>query len=133
MLRFQNVPLRETAFTELRLPINVRHGKVCKLKIHLPWYTLLKSRTTVELDGLHLLVVPATSVAYDPVNEEKLAQETKRSQLEKGEQYKIMAEKTKVKKGADVADDTAETAAAGGDTMLQQIISLIMKNLEVSS
>ena len=31
----------------------------------IPWFNLYSSKTTIDVEGLHLLIVPSTSVKYD--------------------------------------------------------------------
>lgn len=57
--------------SELGLPVRCVHGKVKKLVIKIPWFSLFTSPTKIELEGLHLLVVPSTAVKYNEAKERK--------------------------------------------------------------
>lgn len=56
-VRLKNVKLRESAFSDLGLPIKVVHGKVSHLVIRIPWFSLFAKSTTIEIEGVHLLVI----------------------------------------------------------------------------
>ena len=62
-----------------------------RLVIKIPWFSLWTSSTIIELDGLHLLVVPITSVQYDEAKEAKEKFEAKQKRLEKAEEAKNLA------------------------------------------
>ena len=65
-----DVKLKEAAFADTKLPIKVKHGKVSKLVISIPWSIDLFNRPwKVEIDGLHLLVVPSSSEKYNEEQE----------------------------------------------------------------
>ena len=49
----------------------------CRLVIKVPWFNIMSKSTEIEIDGLHLLVVPSTSVRYDEKNERKIQFEAK--------------------------------------------------------
>jgi len=64
------------------LPIKCVHGKVSKLVIKVPWFNLFTKSTIIEIEGVHLLVVPSTSVKYDEKKERKLELEAKQKRLQ---------------------------------------------------
>ncbi len=61
-IQLDNVKLKESAFSALGLPVKCVHGKVAKLVIKIPWLNLFTKKTSIEVKGLHLLVVPSTAV-----------------------------------------------------------------------
>ena len=80
-------------------------------QITLPWKSLFNAKTTVEVDGLHLLIIPSTSVAYDEVREAKLAKDTKQSQLARAEERLAIDE---IKRAAtDNGEDVPEADKQG--------------------
>ena len=48
-----NVFLKETAFTELRLPVKVYHGKICRLKVSAVLITLCDWNLAQELRSIN--------------------------------------------------------------------------------
>jgi len=64
------------------LPIKCVHGKVSKLVIKIPWFNIFTKSTTIEIEGVHLLIVPSTSVSYDENKERDLAEEAKQKRLQ---------------------------------------------------
>ena len=71
----RNVRLKESAFSELGLPVKILHGKVSNLEIDIPWLSPLSGSYTVLLEGLHLLLVPSTSVQYNEIEEHESKRE----------------------------------------------------------
>ena len=115
----ENVRLKEAAFSELGLPIKVIHGKIAKLVIKIPWFQPFTQRTILKLDGLHLLLVPSSSVAYDEEKEKQEACETKQRRLMRAEQAKNLAA---------LSAEHEESK----DTFTQRLAANIIKNLEIT-
>ena len=70
------------AFSIQGLPIKCVDGKVSKLVIKIPWFNIFTKSTTIEIEGVHLLIVPSTSVSYDENKERDLEQEAKQKRLQ---------------------------------------------------
>lgn len=124
-IRLNNVKLKESALSDLGLPVKCVHGKVSKLVIKIPWFHLFSDKTVIEIEGLHLLVVPSTSVKFDEEKERRLQNEAKQKRLQRTEEAKRLeqdASKTKDKKEGEGADDT----------FVERLVANIIKNLEVS-
>lgn len=56
--------------------------------LKIPWKNLYSAPVEASVEGLFLLVVPNQEVKYDPLKEEKLAQEIKKSELQRIEDAK---------------------------------------------
>ena len=55
---------------------------MAKLVIKVPWFNLFTKSTVVEIEGVHLLVVPSTSVKFDEAKEKQLELEAKQKRLQ---------------------------------------------------
>lgn len=69
----------------------------------LPQFT---RKTTIEVEGLHLLVVPSTAVRYDEQRERRERNEAKQKRLQRTEDAKRLQEQAK---------EDRESNAGGGD------------------
>ncbi len=118
-----NVKLRESAFSDLGLPVRCVHGKVQRLVIKIPWFNLFTKKTTIDLEGLHLLVVPSSAVKYDEKKERREQLEAKQKRLERTEQ----AKQIEAEKGGGKQD-----GGGGGDTFVERLVANIIRNLEVT-
>jgi hypothetical protein len=58
------------------------HGKVSLLVIKIPLLHILSQKTTVEIEGVHLLIVPSSNVKYDEQKEIEEEQEAKQLRLQ---------------------------------------------------
>ena len=123
-VRLENVRLKESAFSDLGLPVKIVHGKVKRLVMKIPWFSLFTKSTTLELDGLHLLVVPSSSVAYDEEAEIRLASDAKQRRLERAEEAKNLYD-TELR-----VQDTENVKEQ--DSFVQRLAANIIKNLEVT-
>jgi hypothetical protein len=50
--------------------------------IKIPWFNIFSKSTTIEIEGVHLLIVPSTSVRYDEAKERLLELEAKQKRLQ---------------------------------------------------
>lgn len=126
-VKLKNVRLKESAFADLGLPIKCVHGKVAKLEISIPWFSLWTKATKIKLDGLHLLVVPSTSVHYDEEKEAKLQFEAKQKRLQKAEEAKLLQQQTNA-----AGHEKKTTEDPVNDGFVQRLLANIIKNLEVN-
>ena len=122
-IRLSNVMLKESALSDLGLPVKCVHGKVAKLVIKIPWFHLFSDKTTIEVEGLHLLVVPSTAVPYDEAKEKRLENEAKQKRLERTEEAKRLEESTKAESSKEKKEN---------DTFAERLVANIIKNLEVN-
>lgn len=111
-VRLNNVRLKESAFSELGLPIKVVHGKVSRLVMKIPWFSLFTKSTVLELEGLHLLVVPSSSVQYDEEKEARLQSEAKQNLLQRAEEAKAFIDAKKAKKSSPDTEEDKGTYIA---------------------
>jgi hypothetical protein len=98
-IRLENVKLRESALASLGLPVKCVHGKVSKLVIKIPWFNLFTKKTTIDIEGLHLLLVPSTSVKYDGEKERREENEAKQKRLQRIEDARAIREGEAGKRG----------------------------------
>ena len=122
-VRLNNVKLKESALSDLGLPVKCVHGKVSRLVIKIPWFHLFTSKTTIELDGLHLLIVPSTAVKFDEWKEIELANEAKQKRLERTENARNINMNSN-KGGGEQKKES--------DTFVERLVANIIKNLEVT-
>ena len=75
--------------------------------------------TNIDITGLFMLMVPTSSVGYDPVKEEKAEQEAKMSQIAAIEEAKQR-------------DKLLDQKDESGDGFIQKLMANIFKNLKVT-
>ena len=61
-------------------------------EFQIPWLNLYSSKTTIDIEGLHLLVKPSTSVKYNEEKERHEANEAKQKHLQRIEDAKSFRE-----------------------------------------
>ena len=98
-----------------------------RLVIKVPWFNIWSKSTEIEIDGLHLLVVPSTSVRYDEKNERKIQFEAKQKRLQKAEDLKLL----NVSNQND-ASNNKTSADDQNDPFFERLAKTIIKNLEVT-
>ena len=125
----RNVRLKESAFSELGLPVKILHGKVSNLEIDIPWLSPLSGSYTVLLEGLHLLLVPSTSVQYNEIEEHESKLDVKRRQLQRAEDARALSEAQKEGKDRPEGVDNQNKESDG---FLQKLIANFIKNLDVT-
>ena len=131
-ISLKNVRLKESAFSELGLPVKVLHGKVSNLEIDIPWFSIFRNSTTILLEGLHLLVVPSTSVKYDEKEELKSKLDIKRRQLQRAEDARALQEAQKEEEKDESEGDGNQKKEGESDGFVQKLVANIIKNLEVT-
>ncbi len=119
---FENVGVKQSALSKLGLPVRCVYGRASKLAITIPWFNLFHGKYSIEIESLHLLVVPSSSVKYDEEKELKEANEAKQKRLRDTERAKEAAE----------AAAEADPENKQPDSFVQRIVAVFLKNLEVS-
>ena len=105
-------------------PIYLIFTLICfRLVIKIPWFNLWTHPTTIELEGLHLLLVPSTSVRYDEEKERKIQFEAKQKRLQKAEEAKQLELQ---------AAENVKGEYESSDGWVQRLLANIIKNLEVT-
>ncbi|ESO10807.1 hypothetical protein HELRODRAFT_72498 [Helobdella robusta] len=118
-VQLNNLYVKENLFDDLDLPIRVVYGNIGQLKLKIPWKNLYTEPTIALLDGLYIIAVPNSSIAYDEAKEQKAMWEAKQKELNKIEEAKkIEAEKYQPK-------DPKK------DTFAEKLTANVIKNLEV--
>ncbi|XP_017782476.1 PREDICTED: vacuolar protein sorting-associated protein 13C isoform X2 [Nicrophorus vespilloides] len=110
-----NLELKQSALSELDLPVQTVYGRLEKLVLKIPWKNLYGAAVEVSVEGLYLLVQPNKEVKYDPEKEEHRHQEFKQAQLERLEAAKAMKG---IKKG--------------DDSFVEKLVAQIIKNVQLS-
>lgn len=113
----QNLVLKQSALDELDLPVRTVYGVLEKLVLKIPWKNLYRDPVEATVERLYLLAVPNQEVKYDPVKEERWAQDAKQNQLNKVEAAKKWeAEKDLLKQD---------------DSFVEKLSTQIVKNVQV--
>ena len=93
------------------------------MSIKIPWTSPMSSTWTIDLDGLHLLVVPSTSVHYDEKKEKEIEFQAKLQRLQKIE------DQIEMEKDNDNADGDKD---ASSDSFFKRLLESIIRHLEVT-
>lgn len=107
-------------FRDANLPIRCKYGKIEKLSISIPWSGPLSKATKVEVQGLFMLLVPTTSVGYDPAAEEAAEQEAKMARIAAIEEAK---ERDRL---------LEQGGKEAGDSFVQKLMAGVFRHLEVT-
>ncbi|CAF3586652.1 unnamed protein product [Adineta steineri] len=118
----ENLYLKPNALADLNLPVTISVGYLQKLILQVPWKNLYTHPTKATIDGLFLLVVPKTEVAYDAKRDEKEQHEAKMKEVHKVEELRKQKEDEKNDKAAD----------KNNDTFMERMQLQILRNLELS-
>lgn len=73
--------IKETALDALDLPIKLKFGYLSNLVMKIPWKNLYAEPVIVNIEGLHLIVVPNQGVVYNDEKSKKNENETKQKAL----------------------------------------------------
>jgi hypothetical protein len=84
-IELRDLGLKSGALASLDLPVNVFHGSLSRLKIAIPWTSLGKSSTTIEMEGLIAYVGPAEDASFTADDLQRHSAELKRKILERAE------------------------------------------------
>ena len=76
-----NLKIKTTLFDDLGLPIKVKWGILGKFSMKIPWKNVYSSNVVVEIEELLMIIVPFNEYKYDPVKEEKWANDRKQAKL----------------------------------------------------
>lgn len=75
--------LKQSALSELDLPVQTIYGHLGSLVLKIPWKNLYSAPVEAYIDRLYLLAVPNSSVRYNAEREEKAAYDSKKAELER--------------------------------------------------
>lgn len=93
----KNLILKQSALSELDLPVQTTYGHLGSLVLKIPWKNLYSAPVEAYIDRLYLLAVPNSSVRYNADREEKTSLEAKKAELERIQLAKKMEqEKSKL-------------------------------------
>lgn len=84
-IELRDLGLKSGALASLDLPVNVFHGSLSRLKIAIPWKSLGKSSTVIELEGLIAYVGPAVDASFTADDLQRHSSELKKKILERAE------------------------------------------------
>lgn len=79
----RNLVLKQSALSELDLPVQTSYGHLGSLVLKIPWKNLYSAPVEAYIDRLYLLAVPNNSVRYNAEREEKSVFEAKKAELER--------------------------------------------------
>lgn len=79
----RNLVLKQSALSELDLPVQTSYGHLGSLVLKIPWKNLYSAPVEAYIDRLYLLAVPNNSVRYNAEREDKNAFEAKKAELER--------------------------------------------------
>jgi len=75
--------LKQSALSELDLPVQTTYGHLGNLVLKIPWKNLYSAPVEAYIDRLYLLAVPNNSVRYNEEREEKAVVDAKKAELER--------------------------------------------------
>lgn len=75
--------LKQSALSELDLPVQTVYGHLGSLILKIPWKNLYNAPVEAYIDRLYLLAVPNSSVRYNAEREDKGAFEAKKAELDR--------------------------------------------------
>lgn len=79
----KNLVLKQSALSELDLPVQTTYGHLGNLVLKIPWKNLYSAPVEAYIDRLYLLAVPNSSVRYNAEREEKATFEAKKAELDR--------------------------------------------------
>lgn len=79
----KNLVLKQSALSELDLPVQTTYGHLGSLVLKIPWKNLYSAPVEAYIDRLYLLAVPNNSVRYNAEREEKASLEAKKTELDR--------------------------------------------------
>lgn len=79
----KDLVLKQSALSELDLPVQTIYGHLGSLVLKIPWKNLYSAPVEAYIDRLYLLAVPNSSVRYNAEREEKTTLEAKKAELER--------------------------------------------------
>lgn len=79
----KNLVLKQSALSELDLPVQTTYGHLGSLVLKIPWKNLYSAPVEAYIDRLYLLAVPNNSVRYNAEREDKASLEAKKAELER--------------------------------------------------
>ncbi|XP_077476237.1 intermembrane lipid transfer protein VPS13C isoform X2 [Stigmatopora argus] len=113
----ENLRVKENALSQVGVPVKVKVGLIGSLTLKIPWKNLYKEAVVATLDGLYLLLAPATAGEYDEAKEERYRQEAKRRDLLRVEQALRTA--------------AGPDQGVKSDSLLEKLATQVIKNLQV--
>lgn len=75
--------LKQSALSELDLPVQTTYGHLGSLVLKIPWKNLYSAPVEAYIDRLYLLAVPNSSIRYNAEKEEQEEIEAKKNELER--------------------------------------------------
>jgi Vacuolar sorting-associated protein 13, N-terminal/N-terminal region of Chorein or VPS13 len=139
-IELRDLGLKSGALASLDLPVNVFHGSLSRLKIAIPWTSLGKSSTTIEMEGLIAYVGPAEDASFTADDLQRHSAELKRKILERAERiaYDFVSGELKKKdlsrstSSANLKKKLKQTSwtASVGVAYVQGLVAKVLANIE---
>jgi vacuolar protein sorting-associated protein 13A/C len=81
-LELLNIKIKPSALYQFDLPVEVKYGRIGKLKINLSWRKILSEAAVLEIEDLYVLCGPFEDKIHDPKRIEEIFSAHKRKQLQ---------------------------------------------------
>ncbi|XP_042203320.1 vacuolar protein sorting-associated protein 13-like isoform X2 [Homarus americanus] len=117
----KDLEVKQSALDELNLPVRPVFGHIGCLTLKIPWSNLYQAQWVAVVERVMVVVVPNTSIKYDPKGEEKLLHETKMAALQRAEDAKIKLQE--IEKG---------TKTKSQDSFQEKLIAQVIRNIQVT-
>lgn len=115
-----DLKLKKEALDKLNLPIEVFHGHLGRLELHIPWRNLKSEPVSVIIEELFLLAGPRAETKFDAELEEERAQRAKQERLETAELF------TTSMQSKELAEDIHQ------ESFVNSLVTKIVDNLQVT-
>eukprot|EP00474_Spongospora_subterranea_P004384 CRZ04842.1 hypothetical protein [Spongospora subterranea] len=116
-----NLSLKPSCLTRLKLPVNVSLGVLKRLQVKVPWASLGSSPVKITLEGLYVIARPAHGATFDRDAAIRLTSERKQQQLAAAEQLHALRH---------WEENNAEEARQQ-QSFSQSLLSKVIANLQV--
>ncbi|CAG8555201.1 10349_t:CDS:10 [Paraglomus brasilianum] len=114
----KNLQLKKEALDKFDLPVDVLEGYLGELTLNIPWANLRNKPVRAIVKDVYLLAVPKAESEYDPVEEERRAQQLKQEKL-------ANAELLAAKPSEDGDDDKNQS-------FVNSLVTKVVDNLQIS-
>lgn len=115
-----DLKLKKEALDKLNLPIEVFHGHLGRLELHIPWRNLKSEPVSVIVEELFLLAGPRAETTFDAELEEERAQRAKQERLDTAELF------TTSMQSKELAEDIHQ------ESFVNSLVTKIVDNLQVT-
>lgn len=86
-LELLNIKVKPSALYQFDLPVDVKYGKIGKLKINISWKNILTKPAVAHVEDLFVLLAPFEDKINDPAKIDEMLLSYKRKQLQEYEKF----------------------------------------------